>query len=88
MKYFLINIYFPDSSGNLLITKTANQDLQRIQFLVIVQLRSEGPVSRESTKLILSIAIILLVVGLGVYLQEINAPVYGIPGLLEPFIKK
>ncbi|QMT18880.1 hypothetical protein H1Q58_07965 [Planococcus maritimus] len=44
--------------------------------------------SRESIKLILSIAIILLVVGLGMYLQNSIAPVYGIPGLLEPFLEK
>ncbi|WP_171900888.1 hypothetical protein [Planococcus maritimus] len=44
--------------------------------------------SRESTKLILSIAIILLIVCLGMYLQKSNASVYGIPGLLEPFLEK
>ena len=43
--------------------------------------------SRESVKLILSVVIIILVVGLGLYLQNIDAPMYGIPGLLESVIK-
>lgn len=43
--------------------------------------------SRESVQLILSVVVIILVVGLGIYLQKVDAPMYGIPGLLESVIK-
>ncbi|WP_271852558.1 hypothetical protein [Planococcus maritimus] len=43
--------------------------------------------SRESVKLILSVVVIILVVGLGMYLQKVGASMYGIPGLLESVIK-
>ena len=43
--------------------------------------------SRESVKLILSV-LVIVVVALGMYLQKIDAPVYGVPALLESFIEK
>lgn len=49
--------------------------------------------SRESVKLVLSVLVIVVVVvvvvvALGMYLQKIDAPVYGVPALLESFIEK
>lgn len=44
--------------------------------------------SRESVKLVLSVLVIVFVVGLGMYLQKIDAPVYGVPALLESFFEK
>lgn len=59
-----------------------------MSFLVTVQLRSEDMVSRESVKLSLSILVIILIVALGIYLQQTDAPIYGIPGILETLFTK
>ncbi|EMF47163.1 hypothetical protein B481_1325 [Planococcus halocryophilus Or1] len=45
-------------------------------------------VSRESVKLSLSILVIILIVALGIYLQQTDAPIYGIPGILETLFTK
>lgn len=44
--------------------------------------------SREAWKLSLSILVIVVVGALGLYLQKIDAPVYGIPRLLEQLFEK
>ncbi|WP_157101637.1 MULTISPECIES: hypothetical protein [Planococcus] len=44
--------------------------------------------SRETIKLTLSILVIVVVVAIGIYLQMTDAPVYGIPRLLEQLIEK
>lgn len=43
---------------------------------------------RENIKLILSILVIVLVVALGIYLQKMGAPVYGIPGFFEKLLER
>ena len=44
--------------------------------------------SRETIKLTLAILVIVVVVAIGIYLQMTDAPVYGIPRLLEQLIEK
>ena len=44
--------------------------------------------SRKTIKLTLSILVVVAVVAIGIYFQMIDAPVYGIPRLLEQLIEK
>ncbi|WP_158593257.1 hypothetical protein [Planomicrobium sp. Y74] len=44
--------------------------------------------SRETIQLTVSILVIVVVAAIGIYLQKIDAPVYGIPRLLEQLFEK